>query len=138
MKRLLIYGMCFILILGVTACSSTSKKSLIEISYEEYQTKIENQESFILYIGSTTCTHCQEFKPRLEDVVAAYDLDVYYLDIYKLDKEQSAYIWDASKINGTPEVMFVENGNIKLFPRIQGAVSKDIIISKFKSAGYIK
>ncbi len=137
MKRLVIW---IILILGLTACSSTStpQKSLMEINYDEFQTKAKNEENYILYIGSTTCSHCQEFKPVLEEVIAEYSLDVYYLDIYKLDKDQNTYVWDVSKIKGTPTIVFVKNGEIELFPRIIGTVSKSTLIQKFKSAGYIK
>ncbi len=148
MKRIFIYGVCFMMILCLTACSTTQKKSLIEIGFEEYQKKIENQEDFILYIGSATCQHCQKFRPILEEVVAEYDLEVFYLDMHTLleaDKnitvdadKQTTYVYNTSKTERTPTVVFAEDGKIKLFPRIEGEVSKSVLVNKLKSAGYIK
>ena len=37
-----------------------------EINYTEYSGMIENKDTFILYIGSSNCSHCADFKPTLE------------------------------------------------------------------------
>lgn len=148
MKRLLLWSIVFVFSLGVTACSSVPKKDLIEISFEEYQAKLENKEDFILYIGSRICPHCQEFKPTLEEVIAKYDLEVFYLDMYLLveadreisveENKQTVYLYNTSKTERTPTIVFAKDGVIKLFPRIEGAVSKSVLVDKLKAAGYIE
>lgn len=124
----------------MTGCTLTKEatKSYTEINYTEYVSKIENQESFILYIGSAYCSHCQDFKPTLEKVISKYDLDVSYIDASKLTKEQVTALWDETSIGGTPTVVFVSQGKIKLFPRAEGSVSETVLIQKLKSAGYIE
>ena len=137
MKRIFL---CLSLLLIITGCTTNKveKKSYVEISYTEYLSKMENQESFILYIGSANCLHCREFTPTLKNVIADYDLEVFYIDCSKLTLEQVNLVWDETNIDGTPTVVFVNAGKVKLFPRIEGTVSEAVLIQKLKSAGYIE
>ena len=63
MKKILII---LSLVIIFTGCKG---KDLINISYDELKTKIENKESFVLYVGSTSCSPCANYKPRLEKAV---------------------------------------------------------------------
>ena len=56
MKKVLIGIVCFMCIF-LTGC--TDGKDLVEISYDELATKIENEESFVLYVGWYRCGDCQ-------------------------------------------------------------------------------
>lgn len=135
MKRILI---CLTVCLLLTGCTSKeTKKSYIEIDYATYQEKLQNKEDFALYIGSASCSACKRFKSTLETVITDYDLEIFYIDISKLSQEQNAELWDVSNIGGTPTIVFVSKGNIKLFPRIDGAVPESLLISKLESARYI-
>ena len=135
MKRILL---CVTIFLVFTGCTSNKlAKSYIEIDYTEYQQKLENKETFALYIGSATCIHCQELKPILEKVITNYDLEIYYIDLSKLEVAQYNDVWDSASISGTPTIVFVSDGKIKLFPRIVGAVAESVLVDKLKAAGYI-
>lgn len=123
---------------GCTSHQTNSKKSYVEINYDSYQEKMNRHDTFALYIGSETCSACQRFQPTLEKVIADYNLEIFYLDTSKLTMEQNDQIWDASSIAGTPTIVFVEAGNIKLFPRVDGAVAEVTLVNKLKTAGYIK
>lgn len=136
MKRILL---CLTILLFLTGCTSNKKtKSYIEIDYTKYQHKLENKEEFALYIGSADCIHCQELKPTLEKIITKYDLEMYYIDLSKLDRTQYNDIWNTSNLTGTPTIVFVSEGNIKLFPRIVGAVSENVLVEKLETAGYIR
>ncbi len=135
MKRILLCLTIFLLLTGCTSNKET--KSYIEIDYTEYQQKLENKEKFALYIGSAACNHCQDLKPILEKVITNYDLEIYYIDLSKLDRTQYNDVWNTSNLTGTPTIVFVSEGNIKLFPRIVGAVSESVLVDKLKVAGYI-
>lgn len=137
MKRLFL---CLSLLFIITGCAinKVEKKSYIEINYEEYVSKMKNQDSYILYIGSAKCTHCREFVPILKDVITDYNLEVYYIDAAKMTLEQVAIVWDETSIGGTPTIVFVTDGKVKLFPRIEGVVSEATLVKKLKSAGYIE
>ena len=64
MKKILIVLVIFSFML--TGCSEN--KELIDISYDELSEKINKKESFVLYVGSSSCSHCADFKPILEKV----------------------------------------------------------------------
>ena len=55
-KWIILLTMCCFLLLG---CSSNTSGKLESITFEEYQTLIENKETFALEMWRTTCTHCQ-------------------------------------------------------------------------------
>lgn len=137
MKRLLMcLTVCFLFV-GCTAKETNHVKSYVEIDYITYQEKIKNKDNFALYIGSATCSACQRFKTTLEKVITDYDLEIFYIDISQLSAEQYTEIWDVSNIGGTPTIVFISDGNIKLFPRIDGAVPEALLVDQLKSAGYI-
>lgn len=109
-----------------------------EIDYEEYSTMIENKEDFILYLGSASCSHCSDFKPVLEKVIKEYQIDVKYVDVSLLDNKQYAILQNKTKLQGTPTVVFVENGIVQTSPKMVGALSYDKIVKIFEESGYIK
>ena len=42
--------------------------SIDEIKYEDYKVLLENKESFILYVGRSTCPDCERFEPVLKSI----------------------------------------------------------------------
>lgn len=136
MKRFLV--LCsFLMILFVTACGSKIT-TYEEIDYSEYTSLIESKENFILYIGSASCSHCLNFKPTLEKIIQEYQLVVKYIDISKLSEKEYAVLQNKTKLQGTPTVVFVENGVVQTSPKIQGEVSYSNALNKFKESGYVK
>lgn len=136
MKRLILILGC-IMILFVTGCGKKIT-TYSEIDYDTYTTLIEQKNDFILYLGSATCSHCFNFKPTLEEIITEYQLDVKYIDISKLSEKEYAVLKNKTKLQGTPTVVFVEDGIVKTSPKIQGQVSKNVALEKFKESGYIK
>lgn len=109
-----------------------------EINYSEYSDLIEKKENFILYLGSSNCSHCQNFKPTLEKIIKEYQLDVKYVDISTLTEKEYAVLKNKTKLQGTPTVVFVEDGIVQTSPKIQGDVSYTVALEKFKESGYVK
>ena len=109
-KKAIILGIiCFVILIGAFIGDRLLSKSYLqEIKYSDVMKKVENKESFILLLSQTTCTHCMDFKPKLKKVANKYKITVYYLE-----KKTAA-------------------------TRIDGDVSEEKIISKFKSNGYIE
>ena len=66
---------------GVLLWSSFSKDkmkgSLTEITAEECQKKIENKETFIVFIGKSTCDHCKEYDKNLKEFMKDHGLHMY-------------------------------------------------------------
>jgi len=118
---------------------NSSDNGLVELNYNELTTKIENKEDFVVCISRTTCSHCNDYKPKLRKVANKYKINIYYTDIDKYNKT------DLEKFNklisfdgGTPVTIFIKNGEEKTTAtRIEGDVSTDKIIDKLKKNGFI-
>ena len=121
---------------GIT--NAAKDKTLISISFNELQKKIEKKDTFILVLTQKQCSHCAEYKPVLKEVLYEYNLKAYELDQKTLTKTEKAKLKDIASITGTPTTVFISEGSeIATATRIHGAASKGTIISRFKAMGYI-
>ncbi len=128
------------------AFNSTGKNNYLEeIGYSELINRINNKESFIVYVKQDSCSHCQNFTPVLESVLKKYKVHAYYIRLNTFTEEEKTYTDDGSIINGTdliisgtPTIIFISNGKESVMHRIVGEASEEKIITKLKSSGYIK
>ena len=140
-KVFILVVVCLVILVGAFISDRILGKSYLnEIGYDEIIEKIENKEDFVLLISQTTCSHCANYKPKLKDVANEYKLNVYYIDIDLLEEEEynnlNSYL--SFKTAGTPVTLFLLNGEEKTVAnRIKGDSSKDKIIKKLKSNGFI-
>lgn len=70
---------------GIDKCQNASSESSIEnrataITSSELMTKIDNGDTFVLFIGSHDCAHCQQFYKTINTYIKSGNT-VYYLDI---------------------------------------------------------
>ena len=128
---------CFVFIFLLVGCGD-KLSTYEEINYEEYSSMIDAEEDFVLYLGSSNCSHCIEFKPTLEKVIKNYQIDIKYVDISLLSSKEYAVLKNKTKLQGTPTVVFVEDGVVQTSPKIVGALSYDKTVKIFKESGYIK
>ena len=137
MKNIWKIGFALLAVLMLAGCGNN--KSYTEISYDDVLQKMEDKETFVLYIGSSECSACVQFKPVLERVIREYDLDVLYIDMAKLSDEQyNKFITVINLGNATPRVYFIEEGDYSQYSAIRGAVDYDTVVAKFKQSGYIE
>jgi len=131
MKKLKI---CLLLV-SIFLLTGCSKGFVKEISYDEYKKLIDSKETFILEVMREDCSACVSFKPKLESVANEYEVEVKVLNTDTLSEEEL----DSFGISGTPTVIFYIDGKEETTAsRINGSVSTDKIISKFKASGFIK
>lgn len=136
MKKVVKLTILVVCLLLVTGCK---KEYMQEISYKEYKKMIENKETFILEIMRTDCSACINFKPKITDVANEYKVVVKFINTDHISEEEYELLKNDTGITGTPTVIFYHNGNEEtVASRINGSVSKDKIISKFKVNGFIK
>ena len=135
MKKVLII-MMVVLSLTLTGCKKS--KDLIEISYDELREKIENKDSFVLYVGSSECSHCAEYRPILEKVIYKYSLDVYYINLAKLSDSKKQAVLKKAEAEGTPTTVDIEKGTTKTSPRVEGAREYDEIVTFFKDLNMLR
>lgn len=136
MKKYLKICSILFFILILTGCNKSYMK---EINYKEYKNLIENKETFILEIMRTDCSACKNFKPKIAQVAEDYKIEVKYINTDHLSKEDVDKLYEVTGIDGTPTVIFYHEGKEEtVATRINGSVSVDKVISKFKASGFIK
>lgn len=125
--------MCFIL----SGCSEN--KNIKSISLNEFKQKIENKETFVVYVGNKDCVHCNNYMPTLKKVLKDYNITIYQIDNSKLTEEEYGNFKTYVSISGTPTIAFIKNGEEEsTLDRIVGETDEETTIKKFKSNGYIK
>ena len=109
----------------ITGCKT---KTLKQIEYQELASKFKNEDTFVLYLGSS------QFKPTLEKVIADKNLDVYYIDLAKVNEKQYSEITKKTGLEGTPTIVYVEKGLVdktNLKKRIVGTKDEEDTIDYF-------
>lgn len=88
----------------ITTHSDISETSIIE--YEMLSQLLSDEESFILYISSATCSSCQEFEVILSQFIQDNHVLIYQIeavDQLPLDNELLDYQY-------TPTIFIIQNG----------------------------
>ena len=113
MKKVLL--VLFVL-LSLTACNKKFSKGEVVTAYaDEVLEKLENKESFIVYVGYDDCQSCKEFKPILNQLIENYDITIYYLPTDdkqtedQLNEIQYNYFY---RMYCTPTTYIVEDGEV--------------------------
>ena len=115
-------------------------KTFKEITYEEYRQLVDSGEKFVLFIGSSNCSHCTTYKKTINRVVNDYHIDINYIDLSKLDEKQVANINSHFPFNGTPTTIVIKDGEEyeRARTRIEGSKNYEYTIKKLKNAKIIK
>lgn len=115
-------------------------KTYKEVTYEEYRELVESNEKFVLFIGSATCSHCTTYKKTINRVIEDYHINVYYIDLSKLDEKQAANINSHFPFGGTPTTIVIQNGEEyeRARTRIEGSKNYEYTVEKLKNAKIIK
>lgn len=127
MKKILIF--CLSLMLLGCSTSSVKKKSvkgIKEIQYSELKKVMNENVSFMLYIGRPDCGDCQAFKPILEDYLDKHpNYGVYYLNIKSFrdaslkkeatKKEKTFYknLYKTFDFDWTPTLEVISKGKVE-------------------------
>ena len=125
------------LIVVAIVFSEDEGKYIKDISLNEVVDKIDNKDSFILYIKQTDCEHCKSFTPNFISVLSQNNIKAYSLNISNLTEEENTTYSELFDVEGTPTVLFFDKGNESLI-RIEGEQTKAKIKSKIEAAGFIK
>lgn len=82
----------------------------IEISGDEAYQKIDNDDTFVLYIGRYTCPFCQRYVPVLMEAALNKDITELY-HVSTIDSDNSNFV-DMENINITPTTYIVVDGEV--------------------------
>lgn len=136
MKKILMVITLLLCVAGLTGCNKYS--TYTELTYSELQTKLENKETFVVVLGSSTCSACAAYKLTMEDVIKDKQVEIFYLDIAKLSSDDSSKFESKFVIAATPTTVFIENGvETTTYNRIVGAASYTDVVKNLKKHGFI-
>lgn len=138
-KVMVLVSICIIVLIGCLIGDKIMSKSYLnEIKYNEVIEKFENKENFVLLISQTDCSHCISYKPKLKDVANEHKINIYYIDIDLLNKDEKEKLESYVGFDSTPITTFIKNGEeTTVANRINGDASKEKIEKKLKSNGFI-
>ena len=138
MKKLCIIVLCSCLMMLFVGCSS-KLSTYTTISLDEVYEKLGQKDSFILTIGSASCSHCASFKPKMETVIKLHQVEVFYIDVSKLSEDDYKEFIQRMNFTGTPTTIFFEDGKeTAMSNRIEGDKDIEVIEAKMRKMGYIE
>ena len=142
MKKNIILIISIILLLTIIITliiNKQEKGEFIKLNYKEIKEKINNKEDFILVVSRTTCSHCLEYKPKVQEITTKYKIKAYYIDYDEDENTKDKLLEDLDLDGSTPITLFFKKGKqTSLMDRINGNLSKEKEIEKFKKMGFIK
>lgn len=90
--------------------SSEKHTTTIELTYDEYETKIKNKDSFVLLMWQTGCSHCISFEPTLNKIISYYNLEIYSINLANIIDDEYSKIENKTYITGTPTTVVFKDG----------------------------
>ena len=113
MKKFILISLIICMISGCSFATSThviekdfSKEQIIEVDYTHLQEKIQNKDSFVLYIGRPDCRDCQEFEPYLKEYRDLANKE----NASQEDKDFYDRLYDELNFSWTPTLNFIYQG----------------------------
>ena len=107
-----------------------------EITYNEYEEKVNNNELFLVVIVRDGCGYCEMYEPIVEEVANEYKLPFYHINLTNLSAEETEKLVTTNKYLsrnskwGTPTTLFMYGENI--VDSISGYVEKETFVSFVK------
>lgn len=88
------------------------EKGLHEMTYDQYETMVNNGDAFIVVIESANCGFCVKYMPVLKDIADEKNIPIYYIDISTLTDEELNNLSNKNKYLkknqwGTPTTLFM-------------------------------
>ena len=131
MKKILI---CLITILLV----GCGKYEYTEINYEQLKQKLDNKDTFVLLLGSDTCSACASYETTMAKVMKDKKVEIFYVNLHSLSEEDYSKIYSKFVVTSTPTTIFIKDGEeTSTYNRIVGAAKYEDVIESLKQHGYI-
>lgn len=109
-----------------------------ELTFNELESKLNSQDSFVLIITQTGCSHCEAYLPVVQNVSNKYKVDFYVLNRTNISDEERTKLKNIANISGTPTTLFYTSGEEKsALNRLVGQATEYRLVEKLTSEGYI-
>lgn len=128
---LIVIGIIVIAFILFYFIKNATKGKMIELTFTEYNEKIENKDTFVLFLWQTGCSHCEKFEPVLKRVVNKNELEIYTINLAKLGDSEYSKIQNKTFIKGTPATVYIKDG-VTQSTKLVGNKPETQIIDFFK------
>ena len=139
MKKLLLCLMTLFVVLTISGCKKEEKTYEYNYTATEVVEKIENDETFVVYLGTTTCSHCQAYGKLVPDYNKKYDLEIGHVvldEVDKTDREGYDALMSILPIEYTPTTYFIIAG--EMAGSVVGALDEEEIVDELIKYGFLE
>lgn len=154
MKKIIMMMLSILLITGCTSNGDSVLKNYqvtdnakvnetikepIPLTYDEFDAKIKNQDSFVLLMWQNGCGHCETFEPILNKVIDYYNIEIYSINTGSgsLTNEQYAKLENKTFITGTPTTVVFKNG-VTQSKKLVGSKDEQTVVDFLVRYGYLE
>lgn len=136
MKKLGIIFLTIFIALGISGCQKYT--TYTEVDYSQFKDKLEAKDTFVLVIGSATCSACKNYKITMDKVIKDKQVEIFYIDLNKLSEEDYANMYSQFVTTTTPTTIFFKEGEQEpVINRIVGSADYDTVVKELSKRGYI-
>ncbi len=108
--------------------------NLTVIDIDKLEELFSSNQTQIILVASLECPHCTAFKPKINELAANIDNDIYYFELSTLTKEETQRFYNVNEFlnQGTaiPLVMAVKDN--KVIDSFTGNIEKEDVLSFLK------
>lgn len=102
-----------ILALFFVGCYNESKINYTEIEYSEFLEKVNNQDDFYVIFEKDDCPSCPKFIEKFNELAKNKNILFFIINTNKIEEDQKESCKDKYDLEVVPNVLFIENGNMK-------------------------
>ena len=111
--------------------------NIYKTNVKDLKTIVDNNGEVIIVITGTTCGHCKNYKPVLNEVLKENNLAAYEVDAWTLSSDETKELVKiVGSFNGVPHTVIMKNGDV--IGTIEGNQAKENITNILKTNGFIK
>lgn len=97
---------------STTTTSKPKETGLVQVTSGDILNKIFAQETFIMYLGTSYCPHCIEYKPHVTQFLKDYkDTVIYYVVLDECDANQTDELVTLLGLQYTPTTYLIIEGS---------------------------
>lgn len=126
----------------------SAEKYITFIDYKKYEELISKNDTSIIVVGQTTCSHCIAIKPALNSVAKEYGVTINYLNLTEMTKEESSSFFESLNTIEYKDEDFLKDGSVgtpltliikdkKVQSYISGERTTSQLVREFKKLGLI-
>lgn len=103
----------------------------IDITYTEYEEKIDSEKPFMVVIVNDGCGYCEMYIPVIEEVASEYNLPIYKLNLANITNDEYSKLMNSNSYLkrekwGTPTTLLMQGSQV--IDSIGGYTEKDSVV----------